>query len=283
MGKRFSERIGLIQPVHTIQTESMSSELRNTIWNLMHVQFDNSHEGWSHLAYTLANYYTKTPVDEVPNNNYDCMKWFKSYFGGLQWYEVYDLVEFIVLNCDAFEQQSTCEREKLEEIYNGVFESELSGYRFIAGVLAPVSHPTEADAISSAMETAEKKGLSGARSHIQTALKLLGRKPHPDFRNSIKESISAVESVAKQISRSSANGLSGALSEFEKSVPIHGALRQGFNCLYGYTSDSDGIRHAILDEPNVGFDEAKYMLVSCSAFANYLISKADAAGMLDGT
>ena len=61
---------------------------------------------------------------------------------------------------------------------------------------------------------------------------------------------------------------------------IHGSLMAGFLKLYGYTSDEDGIRHAILDEPNVGLVEAKYMLVSCSAFVNYLIEKAAAAGLL---
>lgn len=42
----------------------------------------------------------------------------------------------------------------------------------------------------------------------------------------------------------------------------------------------DGIRHAILEEPNVGFHEAKFMLVACSAFVNFLISKAEAASLL---
>ena len=58
---------------------------------------------------------------------------------------------------------------------------------------------------------------------------------------------------------------------------IHGALKAAFVKLYGYTSDADGIRHAILDEPNVDFDEAKYMVVVCSAFVNYLASKANTA------
>jgi len=54
---------------------------------------------------------------------------------------------------------------------------------------------------------------------------------------------------------------------------MHHALIKGFSSLYGYTSEADGIRHALLEEPHVGFDEAKYMLVSCSAFVNYLIAK----------
>ncbi|MGQ9708742.1 MAG: AbiJ-NTD4 domain-containing protein, partial [bacterium] len=34
-----------------------------------------------------------------------------------------------------------------------------------------------------------------------------------------------------------------------------------------------------LDEPNLSFEDAKFMLVSCSAFINYLITKAAKAGI----
>lgn len=44
-----------------------------------------------------------------------------------------------------------------------------------------------------------------------------------------------------------------------------------FAALYGYTSDSGGIRHSLLeDDISVSFEDAKFMLVSCSAFINYL-------------
>ena len=49
--------------------------------------------------------------------------------------------------------------------------------------------------------------------------------------------------------------------------------------LYGYTSDADGIRHALLDESDLDFEDAKFMLVSCSAFTNYLKGKAIKAGI----
>ena len=65
-----------------------------------------------------------------------------------------------------------------------------------------------------------------------------------------------------------------------KKTELHGTLKSAFKQLYGYTSDEDGIRHAILEDKKVGFDEAKYMIVACSAFVNFLISKAEAAGLL---
>jgi len=60
---------------------------------------------------------------------------------------------------------------------------------------------------------------------------------------------------------------------------MHSALKSAFSSLYGYTSDADGIRHALLNEPNLYFEDAKFMLVSCSTFINYLIIKASKAGI----
>ncbi len=119
----------------------------------------------------------------------------------------------------------------------------------------------------------------GTHEHIRTALQLLGKKPTPDYRNAIKEAISAIESIVKQISGKESVGLEGALKELSKGIEIHGALQSGFIKLYGYSSDEDGIRHPILDQPNIGFDEAKFMIVAGSAFVNFLISKAEAAGL----
>ena len=58
-----------------------------------------------------------------------------------------------------------------------------------------------------------------------------------------------------------------------KGIEIHGALKSAFEKLYGYTSDANGIRHAgDLGGASSTFEEAKFMLVSCCAFINYLIA-----------
>ena len=65
-----------------------------------------------------------------------------------------------------------------------------------------------------------------------------------------------------------------ALRQLEKNgITIHPALKQAYIKLYAFSSDQGGIRHADgMFESNVTFEEAKYMLVSCSAFVNYLIA-----------
>jgi hypothetical protein len=69
--------------------------------------------------------------------------------------------------------------------------------------------------------------------------------------------------------------------ELEKKANLSPGLCAGFKTLYGFTSGPNGIRHALLEKDAVvGIDEAKFMLVACSAFVVYLISKAKATGVL---
>lgn len=280
MNKSFSARLGFVELTPTLQTESMNDALRHTIWNYLLTLFESRQEYWRTLATRVAQFFRKVPVDELPDYDTRCREWVKEYFYSLPWHGVYDFVEFVVESYPKIVQHSSYERDKLEKIFNVIFEREMSGYRFIAGELAPISNPAETTEISGAIEKTARVGLDGAHDHLRTALTLLAKKPEPDYRNSIKESISAVESVAKVLGTDSSPGLVGALDELAKKTNLHGALRAGFVKLYGYTSDEGGIRHAILEEQNVGFDEAKYMVVSCSAFVNYLVSKAESAGQL---
>ncbi len=63
------------------------------------------------------------------------------------------------------------------------------------------------------------------------------------------------------------------LGQALKKIGIHPALEKGFSSIYGYTSDADGIRHALLEKSTVDADDAQFFLVSCAAFGNYLIAK----------
>jgi hypothetical protein len=112
----------------------------------------------------------------------------------------------------------------------------------------------------------------GARAHLRNAGSELTAGNYAD---SIRESIQAVESVARVL-EPSAKSLAPALAKLEKSVRIHHNLQAGFGQLYNFTSDEKGIRHQLLDKLGAKVDEtdALYMLGSCAAFVSYLINKA---------
>jgi hypothetical protein len=44
-----------------------------------------------------------------------------------------------------------------------------------------------------------------------------------------------------------------------------------------HTSGANGIRHALLEESDLSFEDAKFMLVACAAFVNYLRAVASRA------
>ena len=96
------------------------------------------------------------------------------------------------------------------------------------------------------------------------------------FADSVKDSIHAVESVACIIDNKASKTLTPALDSLEKARLLnHPTLKQGFAKLYGYASDEQGIRHALLEKgtSDVDVDEAIFMFGACASFAAYLVNK----------
>lgn len=157
---------------------------------------------------------------------------------------------------------------------NKILEREFSAYRFINGKLAPITNSIEIEGITNALkETGKYSAFEGSNIHLVASLKFLSNKPIPDYRNSIKESISAVEAIVRTIHGTSKD-FAPAMDKIKGKLDLQDQLAAGFKNLFNYTSGPDGIRHALMDpEKKCDFDDAKYMLVSCSAFINYLIAK----------
>ena len=284
MRLKFSDRIGVTNPPTIFQLDNISIPLKNSIWNYLRENILSLDHGLQDKTDknidTICKYFLKLPIDSIRSYNaYKKLDWLREYyFDKFDWYEVYNFIEFI--SDTLLSRKSTIDKNKYYEIINFILQEEMSGFRFINGVLAPITNSSEIDSIISTMELAKENQLYGTTKHIETAITLLSQKPKPDYRNSIKESISGIESIVKQITGEEGGGLDKALSKLESEVKFHGAFKAGLLSLYGYSSDENGIRHAILEEPNVNFDEAKFILVSCSALINFIISKATNSGLL---
>jgi len=191
-------------------------------------------------------------------------------FYNYEWYEVYDFIEFIV-----YSYPYKDDNQNFMDLCNSFLKRELSAYRFIGGKITQITSEEEILEIEEALEIS--KPLKAVNTHLKTALDLLADRKSPNYRNSIKESISAVEAICNLITKGKKATLGQALKKIEDKVGLHSALKNAFSSLYGYTSDADGIRHALLDEPNLDFEDAKFMLVSCSTFINYIVIKASKA------
>ena len=67
---RFSERIGASKPVESLQVDSMSDALRNSLWNLLVDLYERDTMGyWVPVARYVARFFRKVPLDELPSSD----------------------------------------------------------------------------------------------------------------------------------------------------------------------------------------------------------------------
>jgi hypothetical protein len=193
------------------------------------------------------------------------------------WYQKLDLVEFVLryfndLVKSVKEHTFAKLRTDFAKILNFEFERLNYGYRVVGTEIIEITSDAEIDTINKAVEGSK----DNVKEHLKKAIAHYAARPNPDVRNSIKESISAVETVCRELTGESTLGAD--LKKLEsKGIKVQNQLRTAFTQLYAYTNNPDtGIRHALMDDtcdyvPTPA--EAYYMLVSCSAFINYLRMK----------
>lgn len=262
---RFSERMGIVKASNIIQKDDMNDDLRTDLWNTLYL-FVNENLSADRMNFCkeICTDFLKIPVDEFKYSK--LMDNIKHFIYNKSWSYVYDIIEFVAnASC------SLCLRGRNDfiEKINQMLERNNSAYRFVGNEIAPLINNTEIKEI----ETAQENPRSNVQTHINTALGFLSDRQNPDYRNSIKESISAVEALCREITGEST--LDKALPALaKKGVEIPNMLQKSFEKFYHFTNGENGIRHALMDEEEEpGFEEAKYMLVVCSAFVNYIQGK----------
>lgn len=287
----FSDR-NKIKPENTeIQLKEFDkrtrTQLQNRISQLYKAVYKDIYYGNESIQkffrYVIGTVYSE-PVDS--RHIYDDDNVFKMIYKTIQdddFDDVLTLIEAIIQHWDdylietrGYSYYDSYERKymklSLYQIMNSYFEKEYVGYRFVDGIIVPISDQNE---IAEIVETLDCK-YEAVRNHISKANSLLADRDKPDYENSIKESISAVEAICEILTgiKGKEATLGNMLKKLEKNgVMIHSGLKSAFNVLYGYTSDANGIRHAgDIGGKSSTFEEAKFMLVSCCAFVNYLIA-----------
>jgi hypothetical protein len=245
--KDFSETYGY-KPIKTVQLDSIDDDLRVGLWNaLAHFYFrDLTTEQSIHdVATSLAELIVRL------------------------WTDV------LIAPIDSIPQSAP---EAYAEIEQRFFSLEwYKVYDFVQYVAVEMEDKRFAGYCNYILEP---DSLRPVAIHSNSALDLMSDRESPDYRNSIKESISAVESMCTLVGGTKKAELTQALTAMKKKgIDLHPALQQAFVKLYAYASDADGIRHALLEEPDLYFEDAKFMLVACSTFINYIKLKSAKAGI----
>lgn len=225
----FSQRMGLEPLEKALQLESMDDRLRNGLWNCLF-----NFTKYLDISFTIQNYLYSYKVERIEECNLDIIQditdvffgdrlykinkdsrfpyYFEKQYNSLDWNKVYEFIEkfFELLEsyslADVIEMQSYC--------INSVLERESSAYRLLDGIFVPITNELESQEIEEAIN--EHDPFNIPSEHIKKALKKLSDRESPDYHNSIKESISAVESMCRIITKKTSLSLGDALKKMEK-------------------------------------------------------------------
>lgn len=272
----FSQAQGYEALPGPLALEELSSDARRRLWDLLYLNVEDANERWSGTEFgiigdwaaivtDLQREFLKRTVEQVSTLGSEFYSTFR--IGILTSFEfnvVFDLMQFIM-------RHPRCPTAFTSEVKHIFEQSQLAYFVDTNGppTIFPMSTIQEGKAITDAIHTLIEAGLAGAESHLRKAAELINQR---DWPGSIRESIHSVESVARILAPDSASTLAPALKSLEERKHIHPALKDAFNKLYGYTSDEEGIRHALMDSSDSpsGRDEAVFMLGACASFASYL-------------
>ena len=284
----FSQRYGYEAIPGRLRLGELPPQARTRIWNVLYEFEDEAtmeeytidHMGVG-LTYAvpllkimrdLHGQRDGKPLDEWTDDYSAVEADLKRRIGSDPFHHVFDLIEFIM-------QHQSCPHDFVERMAR-VFGFCNLAYMIDPGPPAkifPAATPEERIELTRNLDELHAAGLRGSTAHLRNASKCINNSKWAD---SVRESIHAVESVARQIDPAASNTLGKALGSLKrKRVLKHSALIDALDKLYGYTLGEQGIRHALLEkaEADVTVDEAVFFLGACASFASYLWRKHQAA------
>ena len=224
-------------------------------------------EPWVSVLYDFHVSILNGPGDEFNSNLTGQLGEIKKLFLTADYNRVFDFLQF------------TMRHESIPSYYRGfvvtTLRDSMCAYSIIEGewTIVPSALPEQRQSVEEAFRLLSSGPFGGARKHLSRSGECINKN---DYSGSVRESIHAVESVARRLDNNARTSLAPALlSLSKKGLVMHGAFKSGIEKLYGYTSDEDGIRHSLSDvEANVDVADAVFMFGACASFAAYLVEKA---------
>lgn len=270
----FSQRTGLEPIPPPLKLGEVSAELRRLLYYYVSLEIDRESyapyssavftKEWRRVAMDLHVLFFKQPADKFDYSAHENEQRLNIFIQRANIGELFNLVEFFV-------RHHRCSEELKRELADA-FVTARAAYRvFDNEYIVAIGTEEQAAAFERAIADAEAKNATAARKQLIAAGVALR---NSDWAACVRESIHAVEAVAVRLAPGTGT-LGAALKVLEQRGHLHGGLKAAFSSLYGYSSDEEGVRHALVfgDEAQVDEADALFMLGACASFVSYLLAR----------
>lgn len=270
----FSQRTGLEPIPPQLKLGEVSTELRVLLDYYISLEIDRGSyttgyarlfkDDWKRVAMDLHVLFFKQPIDKFENGPYEYNKRLNEYIQRASFGALINLVEFIV-------RHKGCSDELKRDLAEAFVRARAAYRIFDDKYIAAIGTEEQAAAFERAIADAEAKNATAVRKQLIASGVALR---NSDWAGSVRESIHAVEAIAVRLAPGT-DTLGAALKVLEQRGHLHGSLKAAFSSLYGYSSDEEGVRHALVfgNEAQVDEEDALFMLGACASFVSYLLAR----------
>ena len=240
---RFSERNGHIEVLPQLGLGEISKQLCRQLDYYVQLEIERNripynkaylNETWERLTRDLWVLHFDRDISQHSRRTAEWTEFFSRQFANSDFVQIFDLIELLLGHSKSSELMKAEVRDAFSRLR--------TAYRIVDNLVVAIGTEEQAQAFVAALANTEKIGALGARTHLREAATYLR---HGQWSESVRESIHAVEAMALRISLESGT-LGKSLDKIQSNGHLHGGLKNAFKVLYGYSSDEEGVRHAMV-------------------------------------
>ncbi|MEH6462136.1 hypothetical protein [Chitinimonas sp. JJ19] len=161
-----------------------------------------------------------------------------------------------------------------------LFLEERLAYEFDEGTVRRRGRKHTTDLITRTQVVLGNPELQSARRHYEKALQFFRNPTNPDYENSIKEAVCAVEAAGKILFPTSKASTLGDLIKwlrYPNNVAVPKAICQTFEGIYAFRSGGEGIGHGGTQGGKATLEVTEYVLALSASQIIYLVDIANAS------
>jgi hypothetical protein len=280
--QNFSERNGVRSAAHQLSHTFIDDQAREELWAVLFVSLFNP------MKPLLGHWWFRTKIaeefvlsarrgigvrlDSFPEHWETILNEFRHEMFRREWWGVYDFLEVMLRNAPNTRWLPL--QDRLRSALDESLQT-LGGHFSVVGTeIVPRISPNEVAAINLAISSDQ----AAWNKHLERAISLYKQRPNGDFRNSVKESLSAVEAIVRSFAGDETGNLGELCNQLKGKKELNTNLATSLSQLYWYASGFGGARHALKPSQieagqEIVLEDARLILVCCAGWVNYFSAR----------